>query len=395
MKKTPTQASYPPVLAPRRVLVICLRRLGDVLLTTPLIRSLRRAWPESRIDVLVYAAAAPVLEGNPDIDRILVEPTDASAWSWGRWAWRLLRRHDLAISTLYNDRPHLYALLAARRRVNVVPPPGAPGATWKRRFSDGWSVLALGENHAVDEYLKLADALGVPRVPEIVPPTTGNTSAIEALLGARWADEAIAVVHPMPMYRYKAWTDAGWRAAIEHLVLQRGLRVVVSGGPGGVERERVAGIVAGLAGTVAPRVIDAAGRLSLAQLARLLGAARVYLGPDTSVTHLAAACGLPTVALYGPSHPVAWGPWPSGLAGEMRGSPWQLKAPLQQQGNVWLVQGEGDCVPCLAEGCERHRDSHSDCLDGLSFTRVCNALDSALAGRGVEPAVVHRIRPIP
>ena len=162
-----------------------------------------------------------------------------------------------------------------------------------------------------------------------------------------------------------------------------GLRVVVSGGPGEAEQSRVAAIVRGLSAAVAQRVVDAAGRLSFAELADLLHTARVYLGPDTSVTHMAAACGTPTVALFGPSHPVAWGPWPRGTPADA-GSPWKLKAPLQQSGTVWLVQGEGPCVPCLQEGCERHLASRADCLDLLAARRVCDALDQALGSRRVQ-----------
>ena len=64
-------------------------------------------------------------------------------------------------------------------------------------------------------------------------------------------------------------------------------------------------------------------------------------------------------------------------------SPWQLKAPLQRSGNVWLLQGEGegDCVPWLQEGCERHLASRADCLDQLAPRRVCEALDEALGRR--------------
>jgi heptosyltransferase-3 len=379
---------------PRRVLIICLRRLGDVLLTTPLVRSLRRAWPDCRIDILVYAASASVLEGNPDIDRVLVEPRSSGAWARGRLALGLLRRYDLSISTLYSDRPHIYALLASSQRVNVVPPFNEPGAALKRRLSAGWSMLALGENHAVDEYLRLADVLGVARASEVVPPRTTTTAAIDALLGPTWREQRIAVVHPLPMYRYKEWTDVGWRVAIEYLVQQHGLRVVVSGGPVDAERSRVAGLVSALPAATASSVVDAAGRLSFAELAEVLRVASVFLGPDTSVTHLAAACGVPTVALFGPSHPVAWGPWPQQLEHPERGSPWQLKSPLQREGNVWLVQGEGDCVPCLQEGCERHQGSRSACLDDLPFERVRGVLDEALAGRRSARLTTHMLTPV-
>ncbi|MCK9192808.1 MAG: hypothetical protein M0P19_02920, partial [Nevskia sp.] len=117
----------------------------------------------------------------------------------------------------------------------------------------------------------------------------------------------------------------------------------------------------------------------------LLRHARLFVGPDTSATHLAAACGTPTLAIFGPSSPLAWGPWPQNWPGT-GGSPWQLQAPLQQIGVVAIVQGGpagryGNCVPCLAEGCERHRDSVSDCLEQLSVTDVLDAADQLLDGR--------------
>ena len=66
----------PPLVLPAhsRILVVSLRRIGDALLTTPLIRSLRRAWPDAKIDVLAYPGPAGIIEGNPDVDRVIVAP---------------------------------------------------------------------------------------------------------------------------------------------------------------------------------------------------------------------------------------------------------------------------------------------------------------------------------
>ena len=82
-----------------RILVVALRRLGDVLLTTPLIRSLRRAYPDARLELLVFADTAEILAGNPDIDAVITCPVRPSFGDSAALAWRMFRRYDLAKGT--------------------------------------------------------------------------------------------------------------------------------------------------------------------------------------------------------------------------------------------------------------------------------------------------------
>src|SRR5438093_2911044 len=104
-------------MTPRSILVLCTRRLGDVLLSTALIRSLRLGFPQAAIDVLTLEGSAPALAGNPDIRRVLTLPAGAglraSIKAIGGW-----RRYELAISTLIDDRPQLLAFCAAPRRAS-------------------------------------------------------------------------------------------------------------------------------------------------------------------------------------------------------------------------------------------------------------------------------------
>ena len=166
------------------------------------------------------------------------------------------------------------------------------------------------------------------------------------------------------MFRYKEWTRDGWRALAAGLA-QRGLRVVVIGGPGESERQYLDGVWRGVAPVHQVRWPETVG---------LLSSARVYIGPDTSVTHLAAATGCPTVALFGPMDPRVWGPWPVGGLGV----PWAASDTIQHRGNVWIVQNPLPCLPCAFEGCERRIDSPSICLDELKIEQVLAAVDSAL-----------------
>jgi heptosyltransferase III len=342
-----------------RILVIALRRLGDVLLTTPLVRSLRRAWPEATIEALVFADTAEILAGNPDLDRVIAISSRGSLGEGLQLAARLWKRYALAISTQTGDRPTAFAWIAGRRHVAPIDP--GPRGTLRRWALDR-SILPLGGVHRVEQVLRLADVLGVPRVSEIVCPS--------AQLPRGAPQRPFAVIHAAPMFHYKRWTHAGWRALASALAA-RGLDVVATGGPSAAERVYLDAVWDG-----AP-VQRFDGRLTWPEIGSTLAQAEVYVGPDTSVTHLAAASGCPTIALFGPTDPRLWGPWPAGGLSV----PWEPAGTIQRRGNVWLVQNPLPCLPCQNEGCEKHVNSFSRCLDELAPGQVLLAVEEALASR--------------
>jgi heptosyltransferase-3 len=359
-----------PLLLPKesRILVIALRRLGDVLLTTPLLRSMRRAWPSAKIEVLVFADTAGILDGNPDIDGIVTMPPQSTAAQSFALARRLWQRYALAVSTQAGDRPTTFAKIAGKIAVALVED-GAKGR-FKRRWLDR-TVEYRRDVHRVEEILRFADALGIPRMSQVVCPH--SASAAQFLIGGGYA-----VLHPAPFYRYKQWTRDGWRK-LAATFADRGLSVVITGGTAAKETEELDAIW----DKNAPLVRRLDGRLNWGQLATVLAGAKLYVGPDTSVTHLAAASGCPTVALFGPTDPRLWAPWPAaGLA-----EPWQATGDIQRRGNVWLVQNALPCTPCQLEGCERNTGSYSTCLDELSPLDVIAAVEAALASidETVEP----------
>ncbi len=180
--------------------------------------------------------------------------------------------------------------------------------------------------------------------------------------------QAYAVIHAAPMFTYKRWTLEGWRNLAAAL-RQRGFGIVVTGAS--ADRDYLDTLWRD------SEVVRLDGRLEWPDLSALIADARVYVGPDTAITHLAAAGGTPTVALYGPTDPRLWGPWPRGGLDR----PWAAAGTIQRRGNVWLVQNPLPCLPCQLEGCERKLDSFSQCLDELAVGRVLAAVDQALAMR--------------
>ncbi len=372
MERSFSAASLAFNTPPGRVLVIATRQIGDVLLVTPLLRSLRRAWPACRLEVLVYARKGGMLAGNPDVDEVLEIEEHPRIGEYWRLFRRIGRRYELAISTLGGDRPLFYALVAAPRRVAVLPPPRRLNA-WKRRLVHAHCQLDNISTHTVLQNLQLADLLGLSRHPHVVSPPP-DFEALDAALDFPWRETPFAVLHPLPMWNYKRWNLADWQTLARYLIEQQGLTLALTGGGGEEEKTYLEALA-----MIAPgKIHGLAGRLDFNGVSALLSQARLFVGPDTAVTHLAAALGIPCLAIYGPSNPLKWSPWPRDWRENHNPFDQYHAEGVQRRGNVMLLQGLEDCVPCHEEGCDRHKTSFSRCLQNLPASRVVAAADELL-----------------
>ena len=354
---------------PQRVLVIITRRIGDVLLATPLIRSLKQAWPQAHIDALVFTGTESVIAANPDLHSVITIAERPGLWRHFKLIAGLLRRYDLAVSCLPGDRQTLYAWLFGKRR--IAPLLDDPKHRWKKILLSQWVFFDNLNTHTVLMNLKLAELLPVPKKYEVVVSWSDATAAsLDEHLSRQAPNQRLAVLHVYPKFNYKMWRAQGW-SELAHWLADHGLRVVLTGSSEPDELGYIEKII-----PILPRdTLNLAGRLNLQQTACLLSRAAIYVGPDTAVTHIAAALGVPTVALYGPSNPVKWGPWPKNHNGEH--NPWK-RLGSQRVGNVVLLQGPGACVPCLLEGCDRHIESFSDCLQELKSEKAIAAMQTLL-----------------
>lgn len=355
---------------PRSILVVCTRRIGDVLLTTPFVRSLKAQWPDTPIDMLVFRGTEGVIEHNPDVRAVLTVAQRAPLRERILDAVRLWRRYDLACAAISSDRPRFYAFFAGKKRIALVDPDRV--TLLNRLMLHGIALNEYRSVHTVRSSLALASVLGIAPHAEVVPPGIGNDPQRRARFDARLhvpsltaEGQPFVVVHLLPMFEYKRWSTDGWYELI-HWLRSEGYAVVLSGGPAQLEREYAERVATASGGVL----LNLVGQLSFGESAELYRRARLYIGPDTGATHVAAATGTPTLAIFGPSDPVRWGPWPRGWTADQ--DPWPLRGSARR-GNVYLLQGEGDCVPCKQEGCDRHVASPSACLTGLPASRVIAA----------------------
>ncbi len=285
---------------------------------TPVLRALRETFPQARITVVVNSGTEAMLSGNPEIDEVLVNRRGASRglrrlWDEFQFLKELRRRRfDVTIGFTEGDRAAWYSFLCrARYSFGMVR-----GPKDFRTRAYRYPLLPPRKNmHEVEKHFAMLRNAGVELRNQEPGPLCLNVSA-EA---RRWARSELAAlrparivhVHPVSRWLLKCWSDDSMAKVIDWLQIERGARVVVTTGPVAEERARAREVIKLC--QMKPRFYD--GTISLAQTAAIAAESDGYFGVDTAPMHMAAAVGVPVVALFGPTHSVNWGPWtPLGCA---------------------------------------------------------------------------------
>ena len=375
-------------LKPKKVLFIATRQIGDVLVTTPLISQARELWPDAEFHFLGHRGKLDMLKGNPDIARTIETSDRPKLKEYLSLFFGLFQRYDLAVVTQPSDRAYFYGLVAAHQRVGVLGghPQGLTEQdkakksksdqqnTWKKAISLHTVDVDYFAQHVITEKLRLLEIFykrpqKIFSKPISVTAPAGDpiTPSIAAQLHSPYI-----VVHPGPLTAYKRWPLAYWQSLLMWIT-EQGWQVVLSASPAKQDLQLNKDILSLLDEKTRSHVVDTAGLLSIPQAGTLIRGAIAYVGVDTSITHLAAACNTPTIALFGPTPPTNFGPWPNGFIGTQ---PYQLRARSQTIGNVTILQGPGECVPCRKAGCEDRASSNSECLDRLEPNQVIAALQA-------------------
>ncbi len=370
----------PAGAVPRRILLLRLERIGDLLMSLGAIRAVRGQAPDATIDLVVGSWNEPIARLIAEVSH--VELVDAawlargsageSAASLARRAtrWRG-RRYDLAINFEGDIRSHgLLALAGAARRVGFGHAGGGPLLTDVVAFDGGGHVadggLALVER-AFDlpaGSLPRADtARGAPlwRLPV---PEAARAAAHAALAQARTGNESRArpllAVHAPGGRPIKQWPVERFAEAASVLAAEIGAAVVLTGAPGD---EAVVSEMASRLGARDVPTIRVQGTTDLVVLAAMLQLCRALLTGDTGPMHLAAAVGTPVLAVFGPSMPWRYGP----LTAHSR-----------------IVRVDLPCSPCnrIRRPPERCQGHTPDCLDEVRVEAVVAAGRALLAAVG-------------
>jgi ADP-heptose:LPS heptosyltransferase len=290
------------------ILIVRTDRLGDVLLTTPVSTALRRMFPGVRISWLVSPYTAPLLEHNPDVDRIIVDRGESAR----RLADRIgNERFDAAI-VAYPRWRIVWALWLARVPLRIGPANKAYCVLLNRRIRQSRSK---GAKHEADCNLELLAPIGAAfeRYPTRYVATGDERNAARRLLEAKGISGAkpVAILHPGSGGSSARW-PLGHFMELGDRLQAAGCDLVVTAGPG-EDHERAL-----TAGMRRPPVFISAGSVSIRELAAILSWADLIVTNSTGPLHLAVALGVPTVSVYSPlpkRHPARWGPYPAYVEG--------------------------------------------------------------------------------
>jgi lipopolysaccharide heptosyltransferase II len=302
------------------ILLVRLRLIGDVVFTTPIIRALRRRFPDARLLYLVEPHAAPVVAANPHLSEVLIAPY-SRGWRRVRDDLQLARRLrreriDLAIDLHGGPRSALLTWASrAPKRVGY----DVPGRAWmytdivhrprtyrpRHAVVNQWDLLA-----AVDAALASPPDRHRDRVEMAVPETArAELDRTLADWGLTPADR-IVVMHVSAGNPFRRWPEASFAAVASALAGgEARAAVLVTAGPSDWEAAgRVIAAARAAAPHAATRIVDA-GHLSLLQLRALCDRAHLFIGGDSGPLHIAATTDVPIVAIYGPTKPERSEPW--------------------------------------------------------------------------------------
>jgi predicted lipopolysaccharide heptosyltransferase III len=292
------------------ILLIQLKRLGDLILTTPAISAVRQKFPEAAISLTVFRGCAGLLPAIPGIDRTYVihrNPADIATFvSIARI------KFDACVDFTRNNRSATLTWLSrADKRI------GSHRIKRRSRFRH-WAYNEfvpgrMRDQHMVDYNLSLLQPLGITDVSppvRLILPTEVCHDAVE-LRAKLKIEQPFVVFHPGSARSEKFWDSDRWAEVITTAMDRWHFTPVLTGGVSPLEKSHLADIESRLprpTGASGPAVVDLSGKLKLLTLAALIAQARLLVTVDSAPMHIATATGTPQVVLFGPTNPFHWQP---------------------------------------------------------------------------------------
>jgi len=328
----------------KKILVIKLRHIGDVLLAVPVFKALRENFPDAYITALVNSGTEDVLTGNPVINEVIVfdrnikkmNPVQKYMRELSFLKTLRLKGFDMAVDLTSGDRAAIISFISGARYRLAYDPEGE-GFLGKRYL---YTHLAKkdGSQHMVLQNLDVVKQFGIStdnlKVDLFIPDEArsfvkkvfeeNNIPPHPPLSKGGTRGGKVVHVHPTSRWLFKCWEDE-YMAEVICWLIEQGIKVVVTSSPDIRELDKtkkILSLVSELSHVygdsphstappvnLGPSPLDLCGKTTIKQLAAISEASDLFLGVDSAPMHIAAAVGTPIIALFGPTGEIQWGPW--------------------------------------------------------------------------------------
>jgi heptosyltransferase III len=286
-----------------KIFLLQLKRIGDLILTTPAIAALRKNYPDAHITLAVSNECAELLPAISNVDRVLIARRglrDVAMVSSVAG-----KRFDYCIDFTRNDRSAFLTLMSGARRRVASYRVREQSKTRARVYTDLVGVR-VRDMHTIDYNLALLEPLRVraaSSAPQLDLPQRAREKA-DALRRDWKITRPHVILHPGSARREKLWDAARWAEVIEHFGQNNEFDLVLTSGPSTEEQAHVAAIT----NRTRQKIIDLSGKTDLLTLAALIAQAQLLVTVDSAPVHFAAATHTPQVILFGPTNPFHWRP---------------------------------------------------------------------------------------
>jgi|CXWL01.1.fsa_nt_gi heptosyltransferase-3 len=358
----------------RNILLIQLGDIGDVVLTTPTVRAVKENYPDARISILVRKPFGSLLIADPHLYEV-VETTKTRGSLLSairehlRFALRLRRAHyDLVIDLRTGDRGAILSFLTgAHIRIGQAV---HEKKLWRKlsftKVLYDTPVAALPVHPGADQSLRIVRAIGLDTLdstPHLYLSASDQICARELLNEIGVTPKRFVTINPFSRWKYKEWSNDKWGEVIDRIWETYQIPAVLIGSP--EESIGCQEIVMGREG----RAFNLAGETSLSELSAVISTSALHLGVDSAAPHIAAAVGVPTVTIHGPTD------WRS----------WRIVDDYHK-----VVSPLVDCLPCNKTGCRG--SGKSKCLDDLTPNSIVYLALDLLKQQSLEKKCSHKRR---
>ncbi len=294
----------------KKILVIKMRFHGDMLLTTPVISTLKQNYPDAQIDVLLYQETIPILSENSDIHALYGVKGKKSnglskAFNFLSLLFKLRRnKYDLIVNLA--DQWMVSAL------VRRIPAPIKLSQNFHHRRSKYWDnsfthLVDMHGDNVVTNNLSILEPLGLTKICNETKMSyrQQDWEAVNSKLLELGVHSSYVVVQPTARQIFKCWDDEKFSQVIDALSA-RGYQVVLTSGPSKEDIECINNIASHC--QFKP-ITDLAGKTSFPELGALITHAALFIGVDSAPMHIAAAVKTPIICLFGATNHIFWRPW--------------------------------------------------------------------------------------